>query len=292
MGAAGMAQIPPLTLVTGLASGGLFALSVLHTLQGASTSFLGSGEIGLVAFGAAYAAVQEGKADWVVTGSYDDSVDRWSYADFHRLGLLSRWEGDPAQAVRPFDRKRSGFALGEGAGIFVLEGLERAQQRGAPILAEIVGYAATSDASGMVSPRADGTALAAALQGALTSAGVAPEDVDYVNAYASATPAGDRTELKALEMVFGQGKRPLVSAIKGAVGHMIAASGAVELGATVLALQRQVAPPTLNLEEPDPECHFDCVPGVAREAPLRTALTLSRGIGGQNAAVVLRRWEG
>jgi 3-oxoacyl-[acyl-carrier-protein] synthase II len=292
MGSAGLSHIPPLTLVTGLANGGLFALSVLHTLQGANTSFLGSGEVGLVAVGAAYRAVSEGDADWVLTGSYDDRVERWSYADFHRLGLLSRWEGEPAEAVRPFDRRRDGFALGEGAGMFVLEDLERARARGATVLAEIVGFCATSDASGMVSPRADGTALAAAISGAVQDAGMRPEQVDYVNGYASATLAGDRTELKALEMVFGEGKRPLVSAIKGAIGHLVAASGAVELGATALTLSRQLVPPTRNLEEPDPACQFDCVPGAAREAQVATALTLSRGIGGQNAAVVHHRGLG
>jgi 3-oxoacyl-[acyl-carrier-protein] synthase II len=175
----------------------------------------------------------------------------------------------------------------------VLEPLERAQARGASIWAEVVGYGASCDGTGVVGPRADGSALAGAISRALDEAGLAPEDVDYVNAYACATRVGDRTELRALESVFDGGKRrPLVSTIKAAVGHLLAASGAVECGATALALQRQIVPPTLNLDAPDPECHFDCVPGTARPAMVSSAITISRGIGGQNAVMALRRWEG
>jgi 3-oxoacyl-[acyl-carrier-protein] synthase II len=204
--------------------------------------------------------------------------------------MLSRRTDDPGRAVRPFDRSRDGFAVSEGAGMVVLEDLERARARAATIYAEILGFAMTCDASGQVAPRSDGAPLAAAVSGSLGEADVEPEGLDYVNAYASATPAGDRTELKALEAVFGDGpRRPLVSAMKGALGHMLGASGAVEFAATALALHHQVVPPTLNLEEPDPECHFDCVPDAARSVELETALTVSRGIGGQNAAMVLGR---
>jgi 3-oxoacyl-(acyl-carrier-protein) synthase len=160
------------------------------------------------------------------------------------------------------------------------------------VLAEVIGYAATCDAAGMVRPDREGTALAEALREALRRAGLSPDEVDYVNAYGSATPAGDRTELKALEEVFGGGRRPLVSGVKGAIGHLLAASGAVELVATGLALRSAVVPPTLNLEEPEPDCSFDLVPQEARTAAIHTAVTISRGIGGQNAVVVLRREEG
>lgn len=290
LGSDGFDEIPPLTLIIGLPNGCLFAASVIHSIKGANSNFLGSGEAGLVAIGGAYRAVQQGDADLSLAGGHDSGVDRWSYANFHRLGLLSSRTDDPERAVRPFDRRRDGFAVSEGAGMVVLEELDHARRRGATIYAEVLGYAATCDASGQVSPGEDGTALAAAIGGALREAGLSPECVDYVNAYASATPAGDRTELIALESVFGGvSRRPLVSAIKGAVGHMLAASGAVEFAATALALHHQVVPPTLNHTEPDAHCHFDCVPGAARSAGIATALTISRGIGGQNVVMVLGR---
>jgi 3-oxoacyl-[acyl-carrier-protein] synthase II len=290
LGSDGFGEIPPLTLVEGLPNGCLFASSVIHSIKGANTNFLGSGEAGLVAIGGAYRAVQRGDADWALAGGHDSGVDRWSYANFHRLQMLSQRRDDPERAVRPFDRTRDGFAVSEGACMVVLEELERARTRGANIYAEILGYGATCDAAGQVSPREDGEALAAAITGSLREADLGPGGVDYVNAYASATPVGDRTELRALELVFGgASRRPLVSGIKGALGHMLAASGAVEFAATALALHHQTVPPTLNLTEPDADCHFDCVPATARSADAAAALTVSRGIGGQNASMALSR---
>ena len=292
LGADGFSEIPPLTLVNGLPNGCLFAASVIHSIKGVNSNFLGSGEAGLVAIGAAYRAVQQGDADLSLAGAHDSGVERWSYADFHRLGMLSRRVDDPVRAVRPFDSSRDGFAVSEGAGMVVLEELDRARSRGAKIWAEVVGYAATSDASGLVAPRSDGSALAAAITGALRDASMEPGEVDYVNAYGSATPAGDRTELKALDAAFSSAQRkPLVSSIKGAIGHLLAASGAVEFAATVLALHHQSAPPTLNLSDPDPCCRFDCVAGEARRTSIARCLTISRGIGGQNAVMVLQRPE-
>jgi len=290
LGADGFGEIPPLTLVNGLPNGCLFAASVIHSIKGASTNFLGSGEAGLVAIGGAFRAIQQGDADLSLAGGHDSGVDRWSYANFHRLGMLSQRRDDPARAVRPFDRNRDGFAVSEGAGMVVLEELEHARARGANIYAEVLGYAATCDAAGQVSPRDDGSVLAEAIRAALRDAALNPEDVDYVNAYASATALGDRSELRALEEVFGgASRRPLVSGIKGALGHMLAASGAVEFAATALAVHHQMIPPTANLNEPDVECHFDCVQGKARSAEVASAVTLSRGIGGQNVVMVLGR---
>ncbi len=291
LGSDGYAAISPLALVTGLPNGCLFAVSVLHQIRGANTNFMGTGEVGLSAIGAAYLAVREGRAQWALAGGHDTGIDRRAYADFYRLGLLSQSVAEPERAVRPFDRGRDGFVLGEGAGMVVLEPLERAQARGARIWAEVTGYAETCDATGLVVPRADGMALANAISTTLASAEIAADNVQYVNAYASATVIGDRTELRALEHVFGAGRRPLVSALKGGLGHLLAAAGAVEFVATALALDLQVVPPTVNLQTPDAECHFDCVAGVARAAALQNAITISRGIGGQNAVVALRRWE-
>lgn len=292
LGSAGFGEIPPLTLVNGLPNGCLFASSVIHSIKGGNTNFLGSGEAGLLAIGAAYRAVQQGDVDWALAGAHDSGVDRWSYANFHRLGMLSARTDDPETAVRPFDRHRDGFAVSEGAGMVVLEGLEQARARGAAIYAEVLGHAVTCDAAGQVAPLLDGSALSLAISRALEEADLPPGRVDYVNAYASATQAGDRAELRALEAVFGAvPSRPLVSGIKGAVGHMLAASGAVEFAATALAIHHQMVPPTLNLEEPDAECRFDCVQGGARSVEVHAAVTISRGIGGQNAVMVLGRPE-
>jgi 3-oxoacyl-[acyl-carrier-protein] synthase II len=288
LGADGFSEIPPLTLVNGLPNGCLFAASVIHSIKGASTNFLGSGEAGLMAIGEAYRAVQEGRADWALAGGHDSGVDRWSYANFHRLGMLSKHADEPEKAVRPFDRSRDGFAVSDGGGMWVVAERDRARARGAEIYAEILGFGATCDATGQVAPRSDGSALAQAISVALGEAEVQPGSVDYINAYASATPTGDRTELRALEAVFGGAPhRPLVSGIKGALGHMLAASGAVELIATALAIHHHAVPPTTNLEEPDAECQFDCVQGSARAADVTAAMTISRGIGGQNAVMVL-----
>ncbi|MDH4180251.1 MAG: beta-ketoacyl-[acyl-carrier-protein] synthase family protein [Armatimonadota bacterium] len=292
LGEQGFAEFPPMTLVTGMPNGCLFAISVLHSIKGAGSTLLGRGDVGLAAIGAAYRAIQGGQVDWALAGAHDDGTDRWTYADLIGLGLISNWQGDPSQAVKPFDRRRDGFAPGEGAAMVVLEDLEDAQARGAKIQAEIVGYAETCQALALDHARLDGSALARAISAALQQAELAPEDVDYVSACGSATVIGDRTEIEALEKVFGGGaRRPLVAGIKGAIGHLLAASGAVEFAATVLALQHQMVPPTLNLVEPEPECRFDLVPGRARKAAVRTAITISRGIGGQNAVIALRRWE-
>lgn len=292
LGKLGFPQVPPLALVTGMPNGCLFALSVLHSIRGSGANLIGSGEIGLAAIGAAFRAIQQGQVEWALAGGQDAGANQWDYADLHALGLLSEWSGDPSQAVKPFDRHRDGFVLGDGAAVVVLEELGSALNRGATILAELSGYAESCDARGVLQLDPDGGALARGIQAALCQAGLSPDEVGYVNASGVATAIGDRSEARALNLVFGGGQHsPVVSGIKGAIGHLMAASGAVEFGATVLALHHQMAPPTLNLSEPDPEFQFDFVRSRAREVEIRTAITISRGIGGQNAVAVLRRWE-
>jgi 3-oxoacyl-[acyl-carrier-protein] synthase II len=292
LGELGYPLIPPLTLVTGMPNGCLFALSVLHSIKGSGANLIGSGEVGLGAVGAAYRAIQEGRVEWALAGAQDAAANRWDYADLYALGLLSRWTGEASQAVKPFDRRRDGFVLGEGAAVVVLEESESALNRGASIVAELSGYAETCDARGLLQTEPDGGALARGIQSALRQARLAPEEVGYVSACGTATLAGDRTEARALRQVFGGGHgSPLVSGIKAAIGHLLAASGAVEFGATALALHHQTVPPTLNLNEPDPEFQFDFARVHARKADLRAAVTISRGSGGQNAVAALRRWE-
>ncbi len=244
------------------------------------------------AIGEAFERIRGGRADVALTGGADSMMSMFCVAGFAQLGALSR-HPDPATASRPFDARRDGFVLGEGAGMLVLEELGRAVARGAHVYAELIGYGSSSDAYRFTDIEPAARGAAACLAAAVASAGVRPEEVGYVNAHGTATPQNDRMETLALKRAFGAHARRLaVSSTKSQLGHLICAAGGVEMLATVLALERGVLPPTLNLEHPDPECDLDYVPNEARPAAVAVALSSSFGFGGQNAAVVARRWDG
>jgi 3-oxoacyl-[acyl-carrier-protein] synthase II len=280
----------------------LLTQQVLGSVSGTLSSRLGLGGPSLTvqsactsatqAIGEAWERIRRGRSDVVVTGGADSMMSMFCVAGFAQLGALTR-NPDPRTASRPFDGRRDGFVLGEGAGILVLEELEHARRRGARIHAEIVGYGSSSDAWRFtdIEPRARGAVDC--LKAALRSADLRPEDVGYVNAHGTATPQNDRLETLALKQVFGDhAPRLAISSTKSQLGHLICAAGGIELLVTVLALQRGVLPPTLNLETPDPECDLDYVPGEARRSDATIALSSSFGFGGQNAVVVAKRWEG
>jgi 3-oxoacyl-[acyl-carrier-protein] synthase II len=209
------------------------------------------------------------------------------------VGALSRRQDEPARASRPFDLKRDGFVLGEGAGLVVLESLEHARGRGARIYAELVGYGSSSDGYRFTDVHPDGRGAAAAMSAALVSAGLAPIDIDYINAHGTATVQNDPVETLAVKAVFGEHARHLaLSSTKSQLGHLVCAAGGIELILTVLAIRDQVLPPTINLDHPDPACDLDYVPHEARPAPVRVALSNSFGFGGQNGTLAVRRWEG
>jgi 3-oxoacyl-[acyl-carrier-protein] synthase II len=209
---------------------------------------------------------------------------------FSLLGTLSRRNDEPARASRPFDRDRDGFVLGEGAGIVILERERFARARGAPVLAEVAGCAATCDAYRITDERPDASGAVAAMRGALRDAGTDPADVDYVNAHGTGTSMNDRLETLAIREVFGdRAEHTPVSSTKSMIGHLLAAAGAVELIACVIAIQEGLVPPTINYATPDPECDLDCVPNTARAAPVDVAMSNSFGFGGQNACAVIRR---
>jgi 3-oxoacyl-[acyl-carrier-protein] synthase II len=212
---------------------------------------------------------------------------------FGMLGTLSRRNEDPARASRPFERSRDGFVLGEGAAIAVLERESFARARGAPVLAEIAGYAASCDAYRITDERPDAAGAAAAVRGCLRDAGIDAAAVEYVNAHGTATPMNDRIETAVLKEVFREhaGRVP-VSSTKSTLGHLLAAAGAVELAACVVCMNAGFLPPTINLDAPDPECDLDYVPHRAREARFDTALSNSFGFGGQNACLLIRRYPG
>ena len=236
------------------------------------------------AIGEAKRMLERGEADVVVAGGTEAAITPLCVAAFKRMGALSR-EG----VSRPFDMRRDGFVMGEGAGVIVMERAEHARARGAKILGYVAGYGASNDAFHMTQPDDEGRGAAKAMRAALADAGVTPEQVGYINAHGTSTPFNDRIETRAIHAVFNGGSPP-VSSTKSAIGHLLGAAGAVEAVAVLGALQRGLLPPTLNFEEPDPDCDLDYIPDGPREAPdLEIALSNSFGFGGQNACLAFRR---
>ncbi|MDX6708731.1 MAG: 3-oxoacyl-[acyl-carrier-protein] synthase [Solirubrobacteraceae bacterium] len=236
------------------------------------------------AIGEAKRMLERGEADVVVAGGTEAAITPLCMAAFQRMGALSR-EG----VSRPFDARRDGFIMGEGAGVIVMERADHARARGAKILGYVVGYGASNDAFHMTQPDKEGRGAEKAMRAALADAGAETSDVGYINAHGTSTPFNDRIETHAIHSVFNGGSPP-VSSTKSAIGHLLGASGAVEAIAVLGALQRGILPPTLNFEEPDPDCDLDYVPDGPREAPdLELALSNSFGFGGQNACLAFRR---
>lgn len=244
-----------------------------------------------MSIGEGYDAIRLGRAEVMLCGGSEAGVTPLAIAGFAAMRALSRRNDDPAAASRPFDAERDGFVMGEGAAVLVLEELEHAQARGAPVYAELAGYGVSSDAYHMTEPDPAGAGQARAIRSALDDAGLGPGDVDYVNAHASSTELGDATETAALKLALGEEKayRTPVSSIKGATGHCLGAAGAVEAAVTALTVARDLMPPTINYESADPRCDLDVVPNQARPAPVNVALSNSFGFGGHNAVIVLRK---
>ncbi len=259
-------------------------------LRGMSTLVSASCASGLQTIGLAYDLLRHGVIQTAVVGSADAPLTRGMYRAWKPLRVLASDLSDPARACRPFSVDRTGLVLAEGAAAFVLETLDHALERDAPIFAEITGFAATTAGGSIVAP--DVQQQSATLRLALERARIAPGDVDYINAHATATKVGDTAEVETIKTVFGQRATRLpVSAIKGATGHAMGASSAIEALATVLAVYHQIAPPTINWLAGDPTCDLDCVPHTARPLPITTAVKESFGFGGSNAVLVLRRWD-
>jgi 3-oxoacyl-[acyl-carrier-protein] synthase II len=239
------------------------------------------------AMAAAYDAISRGTADAVITGGAEATVISIAVGGFDSMKALSTRNDEPERASRPFDRDRDGFVLGEGAGILVFEEREAAIKRGAKIYGEILGYGQSADAFNLVQPDPDGIGATFAMRRALASANLSTSDIDYVNAHATSTPLGDASESAAIEKVFGDdAKRLAVSSTKSMHGHLLGAAGAIEGIAAVLAVQRDIVPPTINLENPDPKCRLDYVPNVARKMRVGAAMSNAFGFGGHNTVVI------
>ena len=276
-------------LIINAASGNL---SVRWKLRGPNTSVCTACASGTNAIGDAFRMIQYGMADVMVTGGTEAALTPMGIAGFARMGALSVRNDAPQEASRPFDVDRDGFVLSEGAGILILEELEFALRRGARILAEVCGYGLSSDATHLTSPDPQGTGAARAIQGAILDAGVRPDDIDYINAHGTSTPLGDVAETNAIRTVFGQHADAIaVSSTKSQLGHLLGASGGVESAFCVLALERQLAPPTINLDHPDPACDLDYVPHEPRSMRIRCAMKNSFGFGGHNACLVFREYR-
>jgi len=259
-------------------------LAIAYNLQGPSSVFSTACASGAHSIGYGFDLISSGKADVILAGGVD-TMTEFTQCGFGSLQVLIK-EGE---AVRPFDKKRSGFVLGEGAAILILEAREHAEKRKASIYAEIGGYGSTSDAYHMTAPDKEGKGAAKAMLSALARAGIPPERVDYINAHGTATRHNDLMETIAIKKVFGEHALKLaISSTKSMIGHTLGAAGSIELAATALAMKGSFLPPTLNYETPDPQCDLDYVPNVARAKTIRTALSNSFGFGGANVSILIR----
>jgi 3-oxoacyl-[acyl-carrier-protein] synthase II len=263
-------------------------IAIEFGFRGVGTTNSNSCASGTVAVGEALRYIRDDFADVIVAGGAEAPLSPLTFGAFAIIKTMSQWTGDPALACRPFDAKRDGFVIGEGAATLILEELEHARNRGAYIFAEVLGYSLNNDAFHMTSPLPSGESSIRAMREALADAGLAPEQIDYINAHASSTQMNDSTEAMAIKQVFGDhAKRLLVSGTKAYTGHPLGATGAIEAAISALAIDRKWVPPTLNRENPDPACDLDVIPHHGRDADLNYVLSNSFGFGGINSCVIL-----
>ena len=278
-------------LISNMASG---LISMEFGLKGPNLCIVTACATSNNAIGESWRIIKFGDADIFLAGGAEAAIIPIGLAGFAAMKALSTRNDEPERASRPFDRDRDGFVMGEGAGIMVVEELEHAKARGAKIYCELAGYGLSADAYHMTAPEPDGEGAARAMQLALDHAGITPEQVDYVNAHATSTGLGDICETRAIKTVFGDyAKKGLsISSTKSMTGHLLGGAGAIEMAACALAMRDSVIPPTINLENPDPECDLDYTPNVAKEKSVRVALNNSFGFGGHNATLVAKEFTG
>lgn len=277
-------------MITNLAAG---QVSIVTGARGPSYCVTSACASSAHALGEAAETIRRGWAKAMIVGGSEASITPIGVAGFNAMRALSTRNEDYAHASRPFDAERDGFVMGEGAAVLILEDLDFARARGARILAEVAGYGATSDAYHISNLAEDGEGVARAIRLALQRGGIAPSEVDYINAHATSTPAGDPVETAAIKQVFGgREQSPPVSASKSQFGHLLGAAGAIEAVVTVLAMQHNLLPATINLQQPDPECDLDYVPNQPRPATISVALSNSFGFGGHNVCLAFRKYHG
>jgi 3-oxoacyl-[acyl-carrier-protein] synthase II len=276
--------------IVNLASG---QISIRYGAKGPNSATATACSASAHAVGDSFKIIERGAAEMMICGGAEATITPMGVGGFAAMKALSTRNDDPQHASRPWDAGRDGFVVGEGAGILILESLEHAQKRNAPILAEIVGYGMSGDAYHMTQPEENGDGAYRVMMAALKDAKLTPNDIGYVNAHGTSTPIGDVIETRALKRIFGEcAKKVPISSTKSMTGHLLGGAGGLEAGISVLALHDQTLPPTINLENPDPECDLDYVPIHARKASVEYALSNSFGFGGTNAALIFRRWSG
>lgn len=276
-------------LIVNMAAG---QVSIHYGAKGPNTSPATACTTGLHAVGDAFRLIRTGEADAMIAGGAEAVVTPLAVAGFCAMRALSTRNDEPEKASRPWDAQRDGFVIGEGCGIVVLEELEAAERRGAPIYAEIVGYGMSADAYHISAPHPEGDGAVRVMQAALRDAGLAPEAIGYINAHGTSTPLGDLSEVHAIKRVFGDHAYKLaVSSTKSSTGHLLGAAGGLETGILALAVRHQILPPTINLDEPGEGCDLDFVPNQARPTDLEYALTNSFGFGGTNASIAMKRYS-
>ncbi|GAB4388441.1 MAG: beta-ketoacyl-ACP synthase II [Thermodesulfovibrionales bacterium] len=276
-------------LIINLASG---QISIKCGAKGPNSAAVTACATGSHSIGDAFRLIQHGYADAMIAGGSEAVITPLGIGGFNAMKALSTRNDEPERASRPFDAGRDGFVMGEGAGIVVLESLDSALKRGARVRAELVGYGMSADAYHMTSPAPEGEGAARCMKVTLADGGVRPEEVVYINAHGTSTKYGDELETAAIKSVFGDhARRLMVSSTKSMTGHLLGAAGGVEAVFTVLAMEKGIVPPTINLDDPDPECDLDYVPHKAREAEVPCAMSSSFGFGGTNACLLLRKFQ-
>ena len=289
----GPSRVSPFFLVQSIINEAAGQISIKYKAGGPNTATVTACSTGTHAIGESFRMIARGDADAMFAGGAEAPITPLSLAGFSAMKALSERNDEPQKASRPFDAKRDGFVMGEGSGVVLLEELGRAINRGARILAEVVGYGATGDAYHVTSPSPDGEGACRAMLRALEDAGVRPDEVGYINAHGTSTPYNDRTETMAIKKAFGEhAGRIGISSTKSMTGHLLGAAGGVEAGITALCLRHQVMTPTINYDFPDPDCDLDYVANAARPAELVYGLTNSFGFGGTNGTLLLRRYDG
>jgi 3-oxoacyl-[acyl-carrier-protein] synthase II len=290
--ARGPSRISPFTVPMMIADMGAGQISIAVGARGPNFCTVSACASGAHAIGEAFEIIRRGDATAMIAGGSEACVTQLALAAFCAVRAVSTRKVEPSQASRPFDIERDGFVMGEGAGIVILEALDSALKRDAPILAEVVGYAATADASHITAPDPVGAGAAQAMKRTLEKARVAPSEVSYINAHGTATQLGDVAETLAVKDIFGEAAYQIpISSTKSMLGHLLGAAGSVEAVISVKAIQEGVAPPTINLDHPDPQCDLDYIPDGARELDIRLALSNSFGFGGHNASLLFKQFR-
>jgi 3-oxoacyl-[acyl-carrier-protein] synthase II len=276
-------------MISDMASG---QVSIILGAKGPNSSPISACATGTNAIGDAFKIIERGHADVMFTGGSEATIHPIALAGFSAARALSQRNDEPERASRPFDRDRDGFVMGEGAGVLVLEALDHALARGAKIYAEIIGYGMSGDAYHITQPAPEGEGAARAMREALRDAGIEPSEVDYINAHGTSTDFNDKFETSAIKKAFGDAAyKVAISSTKSMTGHLLGAAGAIEAVASILAIKHDIIPPTINYENPDPDCDLDYVPNVARRTKVEVAMSNSLGFGGHNASIIFKEYH-